>query len=132
MLMIVVGIFAIIGALLRDGVGEITSLWWSGIFPFATLIVNLAGCFILGWFTTHIKKLESVHPYIKTGVGTGLVGSFTTFSTFSVETIQLFDSGHLALGFIYLFVSFAGGWAFAFLGFSMGDFIFMKKEGEYR
>jgi fluoride exporter len=132
LLIIIIGLFAVVGALLRDGIGELTSHWWHGVFPVATLFVNLAGCFILGWFTTHIKKLEKVHTYIKTGFSTGLVGSFTTFSTFSVESIQLFESGHTTLALLYLLDSYLGGWAFVFLGYKFGKYIMASKGVGYR
>jgi len=128
MMYIVVGLFAMAGALLRDGIGQVTLNWWSGSFPVATLVINIIGCFVLGWFTNHIKKLSQVHPYIKTGVGTGLIGSFTTFSTFSVETIRLFESGHLLMGIVYLLTSYFGGWLFAFLGVKLGDHLIYKRQ----
>ena len=132
MLVIIVGIFAIIGALLRDGVGILTLQFWNGIFPVATLIVNLVGCFILGWSTSYIKELDNVHTYIKTGVGTGLIGSFTTFSTFSVETIRLFESGQIHIAALYLVISYIGGLWMTFLGFRTGELILVNHGGEFR
>ncbi|HET6871541.1 MAG TPA: CrcB family protein, partial [Sporolactobacillaceae bacterium] len=132
MLAIVVGLFAIIGALLRDGIGIVTAHLWHGIFPFATLSVNWIGCFVLGWFNYHIKKLDRVSVYIKTGFGTGLVGSFTTFSTFSVDTIKLFETGHITLGLIYLLDSFVGGFLLAYLGMRLGMVMMNKSGGAVR
>ncbi|MGV3489029.1 MAG: fluoride efflux transporter CrcB [Tuberibacillus sp.] len=128
MVYIVVGLFAAIGALLRDGIGLITEHWWTGVFPVATLIINLIGCLVLGWFSKHVKKLKTVHPYIKTGISTGLIGSFTTFSTFSVETVKLFDNGNLPIGVVYLVLSYAGGWLMAYLGMKLGDRIMSVRK----
>lgn len=54
---------------------------------------------------------------MKTAIGTGFVGSFTTFSTVSVETIELFQSGKVSLGILYIFVSIVGGMIMCRLGF---------------
>ena len=93
-LLVMIGGF--LGAILRFALGE----WVYTIngFPLDTLIINLMGCFFLGWFLTYVIQKEKISPEYTLIVGTGLIGSFTTFSTFSLETINLFQQGLIFLG----------------------------------
>lgn len=111
-----VGIAGTLGAILRYIIG--VSLFTNSTFPFATLIVNLTGSFLLAWLTTNLFKRVSINPVVATAISTGFVGSFTTFSTLSVETVNLFRTGEILLGFIYLSISIIGGLAMSRLGFS--------------
>jgi len=115
-----VGFFGMIGALLRYGLSEVG--WWQGsTFPVGTLLCNLIGCLALGWFSQSIKRSKKIHTNVKIGVSQGLIGAFTTFSMFSVETIQLFQKHHVFLGILYILVSLVGGWCLVFLGDKLGQ-----------
>ncbi|UOK58609.1 fluoride efflux transporter CrcB [Bacillus sp. OVS6] len=129
MIYLLIGAGGIIGSLLRYSLGVLTHPWLSDGFPLGTLLANLIGCFILGWFTTSIVRLKLFHPHILAGLGTGLVGSFTTFSTFSVETVLLLRSGSFLMAFIYVLLSFAGGLFVTWCGYNLGRRMF-KKRGE--
>jgi len=128
MVYVTIGLFSVLGALLRDVIGQWTTLWWEGSFPVATFSINILGCFFLGWFSGHLKKLERIPPTIKTGVSTGFIGSFTTFSTFSVETAHLFTNGHVLLAMIYLLLSYVGGFLCVFLGTKFGDWMMRNRR----
>ena len=82
-----------LGALARYGVGLLAHRWWGGGFPWGTLAVNLAGCFLLGL----VIEWESRSPHISAEtrliVGTGFLGALTTFSTFGVDTFRALESG---------------------------------------
>ena len=83
-------------------------------FPLATLIINLTGSFTLGFFYC-LAVEKGISERLRLGIGIGLIGGFTTFSTMSLELVQL--SNHqpeLALG--YLFATFLGGLALVHLG----------------
>jgi CrcB protein len=80
-----VGLGGAIGAVARYFVGEIVS---TESFPFGTLTVNVLGSFALG-FVTFLGVGEGLLLL----VGTGACGSFTTFSSFSVDTVQLYEEG---------------------------------------
>jgi CrcB protein len=116
-----VGIAGIIGALLRYLVGIYFNHWWFYDFPLATLLTNLSGCFLLGWLTKFLPKLKFLHPNFKTALGTGLIGSFTTFSTFSVETVKLIEAAMWASAFLYVLLSLTGGLLFSWLGYKTGQ-----------
>ncbi|MCQ6281039.1 fluoride efflux transporter CrcB [Bacillus sp. EB600] len=94
MVYIFVGIAGVLGSLSRYYLGLSIGTWWHHDFPLPTLSINLIGCFILSWLTMYISRLNLLHPYLVTGIGTGFIGSFTTFSTFSVETVKLIHSSH--------------------------------------
>ncbi|MFP3381294.1 CrcB family protein, partial [Bacillus sp. SIMBA_069] len=76
--------------------------FWHHSFPLATLLINLAGCFLLAWLTTYITRLNILPSEVITGIGTGFIGSFTTFSTFSVETVQLINHSEWSTAFLYV------------------------------
>ncbi|HHW38593.1 MAG TPA: fluoride efflux transporter CrcB [Bacillales bacterium] len=111
-LLVMIGGF--IGAIGRFGVGE----WLNPNhgFPFGTLFVNLIGCFLLGWLLTYMGHRIKKQPYITLFLGTGVIGSFTTFSTFSVETIQLFDQGLVFLSLLYVLISIFFGLLLVYMG----------------
>ena len=65
--------------------------------------------------------MKLFHPHILAGIGTGLVGSFTTFSTFSVETVTLIQHETWTLAILYVFLSLFGGLLMSWLGYKVGD-----------
>ncbi|MFT8322051.1 MAG: fluoride efflux transporter CrcB [Bacillus sp. (in: firmicutes)] len=111
-----VGIAGTLGAILRYVIG--VTFFTDSAFPFATLCINLIGSFLLSWLTNGLFKRTSFSPEFATAIGTGFIGAFTTFSTLSIETIRLFQNGHLLLGLIYVFVSICGGLFMSKLGFA--------------
>ncbi|MFD1020866.1 fluoride efflux transporter CrcB [Thalassobacillus hwangdonensis] len=113
-----VGIAGFLGASLRYLIG----VWLMDadmIFPFSTLTVNLVGSFLLAWFTFKLVHQWSLSSKWKTAIGTGFVGSFTTFSTLSVDTVTLVNRGDAWLGVLYIFVSIVGGLLLSNLGYSL-------------
>lgn len=110
-----VGIAGALGAISRYFIG--ITFMTNSVFPWATLIVNLVGSYLLAWLTTSLFNRISVSPIIATAISTGYVGSFTTFSTLSVETIELFENKHYLLGVLYILVSIIGGLVMSRLGF---------------
>lgn len=121
-----VGVGGMAGSVLRYTISLYTAGVWSGSFPFGTLIVNICGCFFLGWMTGLNEKKEFIPKYIMLGIGTGTIGSMTTFSTFSVETFQLYESGAIFAAGLYVLLSAGMGLFLAWTGFSIGR----KNRGE--
>ncbi len=87
-------------------------------FPWATLGINVAGSFLLG-------LLYAVAPIpdgmLKVAVGTGFLGAFTTFSTFSVETVALVRDGRPVLAAAYVLLSVVMGVVAAYVGLLLGQ-----------
>jgi fluoride exporter len=116
-----VGIGGIVGSLLRYFMSTFASGLWGKGFPFGTLIINLTGSFILGWFTTKYILPKRLHPYIISAFSTGVIGSYTTFSTFCLETVHLVENNEYIKGLLYVLISLLGGLLFVRLGMSVGN-----------
>lgn len=101
-----VAVGGFLGAIARFGMGQwFADLVHSTGFPWGTLIINLLGCFVLSLFLTITLDLLVLNPFIRVGISTGFIGSFTTFSTFSLETVQLLQKHQFAYAGLYLFSS---------------------------
>lgn len=88
-----------------------------GNFPLSTLIINLAGSFLIGFVVSISGKI--LGPKTILFFKTGFCGGFTTFSTFSLENMLLIQSGHYATVALYMFLSFAVCLAGCFGGFAI-------------
>ncbi|MEV3855573.1 fluoride efflux transporter CrcB [Streptomyces sp. NPDC050095] len=104
----VVALGGALGACARYG----ASLLWPtapGAFPWTTLVVNAVGCAVIGVFMVVITRVWSVHRLVRPFFGTGVLGGFTTFSTYAVDIRQLTDGGEArtALGYLALTVCVA-------------------------
>ena len=95
------------GALARAGVADALAHDPGG-WPWATLVVNVAGAFVLGWV--------AARNYRRALLGQGFCGALTTFSTFQLELLQMLDRDRLGLAAAYAAVSLALGLAAAELG----------------
>lgn len=127
MVYLFVGIGGVIGSVLRYYVSVAMDSMITG-FPIETLTVNLIGSFLLGLLPT-LFTFFRFHPHIINGVCTGLIGSFTTFSTFSVELLLLIEKSHLFLAFIYFLGSSIGGLFFAWTGYRMSGVLTVENQG---
>jgi len=116
-----VGLFGMLGACLRYGIGLAAVGWLTSPFPWGTLMINLLGSLLLGWFTAWIALRHAFPTWLRVGFGTGFVGAFTTFSTFSMETLLLMQQNRIGLAGCYVMISILGGLACAALGFVLGD-----------
>ncbi|WP_233713377.1 fluoride efflux transporter CrcB [Lederbergia citri] len=116
-----VGIGGIIGSLLRFLISSIHIGLPNHFLPFDTLIVNLVGSYFLGLLTGFYSRFPKLPSYLHLSIGTGLIGSFTTFSTFSTDIVQLVIEHHYVQLFIYFVSSFIGGLALALVGIVNGS-----------
>lgn len=123
-----VGIGGVIGALLRYYAGLSIHPGWNFAFPLGTLIVNLAGSMILGWFIYRVARSSGFPSWIRLGFGTGLIGSFTTFSTFSIETLELLQSGRWGTALLYVLISMLGGLLMTWSGIKFASIQLRRKE----
>jgi CrcB protein len=92
-------------------------------FPFETLIVNLTGAFALGWLVGGVWRRPSTPTWLKAGLGSGVLGSFTTLSAVMASLLTLTREQELWLAATYLFVSVAGGLVLAAAGLRIGSLI---------
>lgn len=87
-------------------------------FPFSTLMVNVLGAFLLGLLVA--RFWSAAEPWMKAGLGTGLLGSFTTFSAVMVSVISLSANSRWLLAVAYLVLSLVLGFAAAAIGLRVG------------
>ncbi|MER5935956.1 fluoride efflux transporter CrcB [Streptomyces sp. NPDC001928] len=81
------------------------SLWWpaqQGGFPWATFWTNVVGCAVIGVFMVVITDVWAAHRLVRPFFGTGVLGGFTTFSTYAVDIQKLVDDGHPRTALAYL------------------------------
>lgn len=125
MKLLVIAFGGMIGALLRYGVSGFTYRYVAGVFPWGTLVVNLSGCLVIG-FLWGLSEKVILSPYFKPFVFVGILGAFTTFSTFSLETFHLMRDKEYALAFANAAASTVLGIALVFIGFFVSNYIFNK------
>jgi CrcB protein len=97
----VVALGGAIGATARYG----AALLWPtapGGFPWTTLVVNAVGCAVIGVFMVVISEAWTAHRLVRPFFGTGVLGGFTTFSTYAVDLQHLLDGGRVRAGLAYL------------------------------
>ncbi|WP_303852325.1 fluoride efflux transporter CrcB [Seleniivibrio woodruffii] len=102
MKILLIGIGGFLGAIARFYTTKWTNNLITDRIPFGTVVVNVAGSFILGLVVVlSVEKLIASED-IRLFVGVGVIGAFTTFSTFSVETVYLLEEGALMPAFTYI------------------------------
>lgn len=105
----------VIGAYLREIIELLLNARLTDHIPMATLFINWTGSLFLAWFYTKTIWHWRIPQWIRAGVGTGIVGAFTTFSTFSVEAVQLLGQ-NAGLGIMYILSSIIGGLGLSWIG----------------
>lgn len=81
----------------------------AGQWPWATFTVNLAGAFLLGFFSTRLQERLPLSAYRRPLLGTGICGGLTTFSTMQLELLHMLDASHVALAVLYAICSIVAG-----------------------
>lgn len=89
---------------------------WPMNFPLSTLIVNLLGSFLMGCAITIFAHLSSVPQHVQALITVGILGGFTTFSTFSLDSVVLYERGALLSLATYVILSVVGGFVGLFAG----------------
>jgi CrcB protein len=120
-----VAIFGAFGAAARYWISSALS---PEVFPYNTLIINIAGCFFLAVTVKYLTTLPNLSKNFVNGLGTGFIGSFTTFSTFSAEVVQMIVRGDAFPAACYVFASIVGGFLSAAFGFFISSRMIRRKE----
>ncbi len=114
---ILVGLGGFVGAALRYlAGGAVQSLTHSISFPYGTLTVNIVGCFFIGMFTYLLEFQSGLAAEMRLFLIVGILGSFTTFSTFSNETVNLLQDKTFMLAIMNIAVHLVLGLAAVVLG----------------
>ncbi len=108
-----IAFFAFLGGMARAELN--TSFSFLG-----TFLGNITGCLLLAFLTYFFLEFENFYEWVSVGLGTGFIGAFTTFSTFNLDTLKLFQANQSSLALIYFFASIIVGFLFAYLGMFLG------------
>ena len=114
-----VGAGGFVGAIARYGASLVVARFWSGDFPLATFLINVSGSFVLGLFSTLAGERLSISPTWRLFFATGLVGAYTTFSTFEYETQRLTEQAAYWWAALNLVASVSVGFAAVRLGVAL-------------
>lgn len=126
---VAVAVGGVLGALARYGLG----VAWptgAGAFPWTTFAVNVSGCFLIGLLLVRLVEAGTVHPLWRPFLGTGVLGGYTTFSTFAVDARSLVASGHAATAVGYVVATVVAALAAVQLGVVLGRAAFRIARGE--
>ena len=122
--LILVGLGGALGASLRFGIGQFfKNYFFHNYFFISTFIVNIIGCFFIGYLISFTQNKNISQDFIKYFFIIGILGSFTTFSTFSLEAIEMMIENKTLLGLLYIISSLFLCLLFTFIGLNFNKII---------
>jgi fluoride exporter len=107
------------GSVARFGLSTVAQTRWSGALPVGTLLVNVTGSVLLGFILRYALDTPAVSPEMRALLTTGFCGGYTTFSTFSYETMALIEDGDWRRAALYVLLSLAVSLAGVWLGMTL-------------
>jgi CrcB protein len=113
-----------IGALARFWIANLIYEWLGRGFPHGTLFVNISGCLLMGLLTELMLQRFALTTEYRAAVLVGFLGAYTTFSTFSIETLYLFEQGETLKALLNIFLSVALCLAAVWFGLLWGRKLF--------
>jgi CrcB protein len=108
------------GALLRYGLAALVTRWHSGSFPLATLTINVTGCFVFG-LLGFLLITRAADEFWRFALLTGFLAAYTTFATFSWETLHLLRDGDYLRAAAYVVLSNLLGLAALWCGYRVAE-----------
>jgi fluoride exporter len=105
-----------LGCWARYGMTALVQAVYGRDFPYATLSINVLGSFLMGFLFIETLERLTISPELRTGVLTGFLGGFTTFSTYSMELLLLVEQGENWKAMLYFLLSAILGFGGAFAG----------------
>jgi len=98
--LVFIAIAGALGTLSRYGLSEMTHNWLGRNFPWGTLVINIAGCFVIGFLMTFFAGTSFFSKEVQLAVTVGFLGAFTTFSTFGYDSFKFFHNGSWEMGML--------------------------------
>jgi fluoride exporter len=117
-----IGVGGAIGTLLRYVVTKLDFRFSSGIFPIGTFVVNVSGSLIIGFLWGMFERMD-ISSTVRTFILIGILGGYTTFSTFSLESFNLLRDGEFKIALINVIATNLIAVVFVYLGFSAARWI---------
>ena len=109
-----------LGATARYGADKVIERSFGGLVPWSTFLINVSGCFLIGLFTAAFVERHHLPAWLRVGVVVGVIGGYTTFSTFAAEALDLDEIHHIAVSSAYLVASVALGMVAVYGGTLLG------------
>ena len=116
---LLIGFAGLVGTLARYWLSGWADQWWGGTFPFGTLVVNAAGCLLIGFLFHVTQEKYLVDPVVRSVLLVGFLGGFTTFSSFAVQSFNLLRDGELFLAGANILLSNAAGLLLVWVGYAI-------------
>ena len=115
-----IAIGSALGGVQRYSLGGVIQRAAAGTFPVGTLVINVTGSFLLGLLYRYAADSAAITPELRAMLTIGFCGGYTTFSTFSYETVRLLEDGEIGRAAAYIGLSLALSVGAAFLGLAAG------------
>lgn len=117
---LLIGAAGAIGTVLRYALSVACGLWFGAAFPFGTLAVNVIGSFALGLVAGAFSGASWLGTDLRLVLGVGLLGGFTTYSSFNLELLRMLEQGALAKAALYLLGTWLGALGAGGVGLVLG------------
>ncbi|WP_416355753.1 fluoride efflux transporter CrcB [Aureimonas phyllosphaerae] len=98
-----------LGSVARYGVSVAAGRWLGVAFPYGTLFVNVTGSFVMGVLVAWLSQHLEMPPELRVFLAVGVLGGYTTFSSFSLDAVSLWEGGSQAAALLYVGLSMFGG-----------------------
>ena len=109
-----------LGTSARYGLDRLIERRSSAVFPLSTFTINVAGCFLIGLVSAVLVERHHLPAWLRIGLVVGVVGGYTTFSTFAQEALDLNDIHHAGVALAYVIASVGLGLAAVDAGGALG------------
>ena len=119
--LLAIGSAGFLGAVTRYGVAVASERVFGKAFQVGTFVINVSGCFELGWFLAFVGSRVPVPEAVRLAVAVGFLGAYTTFSTFAFESNALAGNGAYAKAAVYVVGSVVVGLVAVRLGVALGS-----------
>lgn len=120
---LLIGTGGFIGSVARYYVSKLNLLWFFLSIPIGTLLVNIAGCFIIGFLTGISDKSNLLSTDMRLFLMVGFCGGFTTFSSFANENLMLLHTGEILSIILYTSLSVILGFLAVYLGYVLSNIL---------
>ena len=125
-LLAVVAAGGVVGSLARYAVG-LALPHASGAFAWSTFLVNVTGSLAMGVLVVWVLSMDRPHPWLRPFLGVGVLGGWTTFSSYALDTHAMVQAGHGLVAAAYLVASLVVGLVAVGLGVTLGERLFGRR-----